>query len=100
MSKKNFRSEPEMVTEVEETVAVETPVVEEPVAVPAEPVYGAVVCDKLNVRKKPAISAEVLIKINKGTKVKIDQEKSTKEWYKVVTKGVDGYCMKKFIELS
>lgn len=98
MSKKNFI--PEMVTEVEETVAVETSVVEEPVAVPAEPVYGAVVCDKLNVRKKPAISAEVLLKINRGTRVKIDQEKSTKEWYKIVTKGVDGYCMKKFIELS
>jgi uncharacterized protein YgiM (DUF1202 family) len=100
MSKKNFRPEPEMVTEVEETVAVETPVVEEPVVVPAEPVFGAVVCDKLNVRKKPNISAEVLLKINRGTKVKIDTEKSTKEWYKVVTKGVDGYCMKKFIELS
>lgn len=100
MSKKNFRPESDIAAMVEETVAVETPVVEEPVVVPAEPVFGAVVCDKLNVRKKPNISAEVLLKINRGTKVKIDTEKSTKEWYKVVTKGVDGYCMKKFIELS
>lgn len=90
-----------------EPVAVETtePVVAEPVAPVVQTKVGVVAnCEKLNVRKKPNVGADVVTIITRGTEVEIDKSKSTKEFYKVrstsTTEGFDGYCMKKFISIK
>lgn len=57
---------------------------------------------KLNVREKPSIDANIVHKLEDGTKVFIDFEKSTEDFYKIKVcdsaSEIDGYCMKKFIE--
>lgn len=74
---------------------------EEEVAPPPEPLDGVVTAAKLNVRKLPSPNAEVLAVINQNSKVQIDTEASTVDWYKVYTAaGVEGYCMKKFITVK
>lgn len=102
--------EPEIA--VEETVAatetpVIEPVVEEPVVAPEtpaepDPVYGVVSeCPKLRVRKEPNTDAEVLCELPLATEVLVDESNSTEDFYKIVTgAGVEGYCMKKFINLD
>ena len=70
---------------------------------PVEEVKTGIVtgCSKLNLRRKPAIKAEVACVIDKGTKVVIDKKASTKEWVKVtLDNGVEGFCMKKFIQIN
>lgn len=66
-----------------------------------EPKTGIVVdCARLNVRKKPSTDAEVVHIIERWAKVLIDEENSTKSFYKVCTEiGVEGYCMKQFIKV-
>ena len=102
--------------EVVESVVTEEPVVEEPVVPevevveeetvtpepPAEPVYGVVTeCVKLNVRKEPDVSADVLTTILLGTEVLVDEANSTEDFYKIVTgAGVEGFCVKKFININ
>jgi uncharacterized protein YgiM (DUF1202 family) len=87
-----------VVEPVEETVVVE-PVVE---ATPDVPVTGVVAnCTKLNVREKPAATADVLCVLEAATKIEIDAARSTGDWYHVTTAtGVEGYCMKKFVEAN
>ena len=103
MAKRNL---PNMETgEVETNVTpVETPETIEPVkAEPVEEVKTGIVsgCAKLNVRRKPTIKAAVACVIDKGTKVVIDKKDSTKEWVKVtLDNGVEGFCMKKFIQIN
>lgn len=64
--------------------------------------YGTVAnCQKLNVRKRPIAGADVLGVIDEGDKLEIDMEKSTDEFYKIVTENkLSGYCMRKFIDLA
>lgn len=58
-------------------------------------------CTKLNVRSKPNLKAKPLTEIPVNSKVRVDLEASTDEWYKVITEGcVQGYCMKKYITLK
>lgn len=57
-------------------------------------------CVKLNVRKEPKKDAEVAGILNNGVFVVVEVEKSTDEFYKVRTPGVEGYCMKEFIEVK
>lgn len=89
-------SEPEVtapvVNEVVETII---PVVETPKNL------GKVVdCVKLNVREHPNTKASVVFEIPVGSMVYIDETCSTDEFYKICTEhGVEGYCMKKFIEI-
>ena len=105
---------------VEETPAVveETPVVDvapvaEPVAEaetgkkkskPAKPatVTGIVSgCTKLNIRVKPNATAAVLCIVDAKTELKIDEYKTNKDWFAVCTpNGVEGYCMRKFVEVK
>ena len=61
---------------------------------------GTVVnCTKLNVRVKPSTSAAPITILPVNTKLNIDIEESTDEWYKIYTAtGVKGYCMKQFID--
>ena len=101
MSKKHYVKP---TIQVEETEAV-LPAVSEPEA-PTKPapvlVDGVVAgCAKLNVRRAPSTNATVLCEINRDTKVVIDMEKSKPDWYSICTEaGVDGFCMKKYIEIS
>lgn len=55
----------------------------------------------LNVRKEPKIGSDVLCHIKRDSQLMIDITKSTDEWFAVCTEaGVDGYCMKKFVEIK
>lgn len=89
--------EPEVAPEVENVDVVEP---EEP-SKPQESRVGVVVsCLKLRVRKAPSLTAEVLCEIEKSSAVVIDPANSTKDFFKVCTEdGVEGYCMKKFINV-
>lgn len=62
---------------------------------------GVVVnCVKLNVRSEADIDADVVTVLPAKTEISIDLNKSTKEWFSVCTAtGIDGYCMKKFVEV-
>lgn len=68
---------------------------------PVPPKTGIVVnCARLNVRKKPNADAEVVYVIGRSARVMIDEENSTKNFYKVCTEvGAEGYCMKQFIDV-
>lgn len=79
---------------VEETVE---EVVEEEVV--KEDVTGVVTgCSKLRVREAASANAKVLCEISENSKVIVNEEESTKDFYKVCTEaGVEGFCMKKYI---
>ena len=65
-----------------------------------EPTFGVVTCALLNVREAPEADAEVVTTIHKGYKLMVDENASTDDFYSVCTEtGVDGYCMKQFIEV-
>lgn len=89
----------ELVEDITEEVVedITEEVIEEP-----EPIVGVVSgCAKLRVRNNPSIMGEVICEIKEGTIVIIDEDKSTVEFYKVVTEaGAEGYCMKKYITLK
>jgi hypothetical protein len=86
--------EPEVVEEVVEVVEVK----EESVTEPDEVIGVVTDCVKLNVRKEPSKDSDVACELLLGTEVMIDIFESTDDFYKVITEaGVEGYCMKKFI---
>ena len=104
MSKKKNRPVQQPVAEVTEVIEpVETveEVAEEVIEVVEAEIVKAgkvVNCSKLNVRKRPVATAEVICIIDVNTEVVVDEEKSTAEFFKVVlNSGTEGYCMKKFI---
>lgn len=89
-------SEPEVVAPVvNEVVAPTIPEVETPKNL------GKVIdCVKLNVREEPSAKSSIVFEIPVGSTVFIDETCSTDEFYKICTEhGVEGYCMKKFIEI-
>ena len=58
-------------------------------------------CIKLNVRKEPDKTSEIIQIIDALTEVRVITKDSTYNFYKVILpSGGDGYCMKKFIELK
>lgn len=61
-------------------------------------------CTKLNVRDAADKDANVVCVIAEGTELTVDVDNSTEEFYKVYTQAgeilVEGYCMKKFINLK
>lgn len=62
--------------------------------------FGIVTCALLNVRESPDADADVTTTIHKGHKLMIDVNASTDDFYSVCTEtGVEGYCMKQFIEV-
>lgn len=79
-----------------------TPEVEEKVEeVTPKTLVGVVTdCAKLNVRKKADVKADVIAVIDAKTEVTVNTDESVKDWYKVNVKGVDGFCMKKFITIK
>lgn len=57
-------------------------------------------CERLNIRKNPSLSAEVLCTVAAKTKVEVfpDEAPADKEWSSVVTEsGIEGYCMTKYL---
>lgn len=58
-------------------------------------------CAKLNVRSKPGINGDVVCVLDKDVEVTIDVDESTDEWFKIRTAaGVNGYCMRKFVNAN
>lgn len=98
MSKHKNRNRAEYIHE-------ETPEIDltevEPIAPPAEtePVMGIVTgCKKLNIRKAPSKTAEVVDVWDEGDQFMLDLDNSTSEWYKITTEtGVEGFCMKQYV---
>ena len=61
---------------------------------------GKVNCDSLYVRQNYSKESEPLAIINYGDTVEIYEDDKVKDFYKVKTKkGIEGYCMKKFINI-
>ena len=73
----------------------------EEVAKPKKPVRGVVVgCFNLNVRTGPRKDFDVICEIPSDSEVEIDESESFEDFYKICTaSGVEGFCMKKFIEV-
>lgn len=75
--------------------------VEEVVSAPTEPISGIVSnCNKLNVRSAPTKEAKVICIIDAKTKITIDPNTSTDDWFHVYLTegdGTEGFCMKEFI---
>ena len=104
--------EQEAVTAVEEAVepvvevaaepAVESPAPVEQIKPEPMPVTGVVAgCVKLNVRAEPKSNADVVCVINAKSELKIDMSKSNNEWFYINTaSGVEGYCMRKFVNVN
>ena len=61
-------------------------------------------CEKLNLRRSPlkdSDGANIITELLSGVAVVIDEDESTPNFYKVTTEtGLEGYCMKQFIELG
>lgn len=101
---RKFESADEMVEALnnqKSKVVDSTPMVISESEVAAPKNLGKVVdCVRLNVREEPSTKASVVFEINVGSTVFIDETCSTDEFYKICTEhGVEGYCMKKFIEI-
>ena len=99
---KMYASEEEQTTPVEETVTAEEETVEQPVKAKKPKMAKGVVCNcgRLNVREHPDTKATVLCELPVSSKVKVDMSNKYDDWYHVVTEtGVEGYCMKQFIQL-
>lgn len=120
MSKQNYQNynkhynnqKPSTEAKVEEVVEeiVETPVedtVEEQIEetkeiIKKEVIIGVVTgCNKLNVRKSPSPKADKVATVEADSKLMIDMDESTAEYYKVYTEsGIDGYCVKEYVTVS
>lgn len=87
---------PDLVDATEETIesTVEEPVVE-------KTIEGNVVkCEKLNVREEPVSDANIICELKKDSIVLIDMDNSTDTFYKVTTvSGIEGYCVKEYINV-
>lgn len=68
---------------------------------PKKTVRGVVVgCFNLNVRTGPRKDFDVICEIPSESEVEIDESESFEDFYKICTaSGVEGFCMKKFIEV-
>lgn len=84
---------------------VETPAVEEAapksVCASCTATYGVVSgCKMLNVRSKPEISGTIVGMQPEGSTLFINEKKSTNDWYYVSAKGIQGYCMRKYVSVD
>ena len=63
-------------------------------------IIGNVTAKRLNVREKPDIGSSILCVAEANSELMIEEDVS-KEWFKVCTVlGVEGYCMKKFVDIN
>lgn len=102
MSTKKIEETPDVVVGVDLSNGEDmSSVVEEPI-IEKKPTIGKVAnCKKLNVRTEPNTNADVIVVIDEGTEVEVDDTFVNSEFYKVSIDAnfVSGYCMKKFIEV-
>lgn len=87
----------------EDALTPQQPVVPQPEPAKEVPVKKGVVvnCDKLNVRKAPTKGSEAIAKITKGNEVIINEAESKGGFYKISTvSGIEGFCMKAYIEVK
>lgn len=83
--------EPEIINE-------EVDIIEE---APNENTFGIVSCEALNVREAPNIKSDAVTVLHKDSEVMIDMNMSTEEFYSICTEaGVEGFCMRQFIEVE
>lgn len=59
-------------------------------------------CELLNIREKPTIDSQVIDTVDLNNKLTINFDESTDEWFKVYVedKSIDGFCMKKYIDVD
>ena len=61
-------------------------------------------CEKLNLRRSPlkdSDGANIITELLPGIAVVIDEDESTPNFYKVITEdGLEGYCMRQFVEVK
>lgn len=57
-------------------------------------------CERLNVREEPSIESGIVRVLDKEAEVKVDESKSTKDFYRVTAGDFNGYCMRKFIQIK
>ena len=95
---KSYNNEKEILETVEEEIVVENTTE----SVEPSTVLGVVTeCVKLRVRSTPEIADNVLAEIILASEVLVDLEESTDEFYKITTEaGVEGYCMKQYINIG
>ena len=110
MREKNFNNE-----KADRGLRATAPIVEEAAAEPVDqPVeespkketkVGIVAnCEKLNLRRSPLKDSDgvnIITVLLPGVVVVIDEDESTPNFYKVITEdGLEGYCMRQFIEVK
>lgn len=70
-------------------------------AVAREQIGKVTNCGRLNVRQQPKADATVVTALDVGSEVMVDTAGSTNTFYKIWTSaGIEGYCMKQYIELE
>lgn len=91
----------EAVVETVEVAEVAEPVKEE-AAVKAPRFKNGVVtnCTKLNLRSAAKRDAAVVQVLENGAKVRVEEAKSTQDFYKVRFANVEGFCMKQYIAIE
>lgn len=63
-------------------------------------VIGIVNCDQLFLREEPDRESDALDILLKDSAVIIDEDGSTATFYKVIARGIVGYCVKEFITIK
>lgn len=97
MGRRKQKNKEEVV--IEEINKTTEEIVEEPV-VKTKEIIGKVIADQLYVRTGPGKDYDHSMILEKNTEVKIDLDNSNEDFYKVSSSNnIDGYCMKKFIEI-
>lgn len=72
----------------------------EPIKEEPKTTIGKVTAKRLNIREKPDINASILCVAEANSELMIEED-ANKEWFKVCTVlGVEGYCMKKFVDIN
>lgn len=58
-------------------------------------------CFRLNVRKEPDKTADIVSVVDVCTQLKVDEKRSTDSWYYVLdSNGNSGYCMKRYVSIK
>ena len=86
----------------EDVMTIEPEVVREEAPKLKKTKIGIVVnCERLNVRRDPRRDALIVCTINKNTEVMIDENGSTRYFYKICTaSGIEGFCVRDYIAIT
>lgn len=71
-----------------------------PIAEVPKKTFAIVKCERLNLRELPNTESNILCILERGTRLELLDE-SNSVFFKVVNSyGVEGYCMRDFVEIS